>query len=78
MLLLLDFKQLGFDRQLPDVLFIHLLPNFLVAGCEIEPKGCLEMVLLVRNEIMFAYFTSFSCFNIATAERPISGGRGQA
>ena len=49
---------------------------FLVAGCEIEPKGCLEIVLLVRNEIIFVYFTSFSCFNIAIAERPISGGEG--
>ena len=77
MLLLLDFKQLGFDRQLPDVLFIHLLPNFLVAGCEIEPKGCLDMVLLVRNEIIFVYFTGFFCFNIATAECSISSGRWQ-
>ena len=75
--MLLDFKQLGFDRQLQDVFFIHLLPKFLVAGCEIEPKGCLDIVLLVRNEIIFVYFISFLCFNIATAECSISRGREQ-
>ena len=40
-------------KKLPNVLFIHLCPNYWVSGCGIELKDSLGMVFLIENKITF-------------------------
>lgn len=37
------------NKQLSDVLLIHLCPNFWMSGCKIGLKGSLGIVFLIEN-----------------------------
>lgn len=50
------------ERQLPEVLHVHLCSNFRVSVCKIELKGLFEMVSLVGNKMIF--FISFQIYYI--------------